>query len=223
MVNRRLVLGASLSCLMLSFGCSDDSPTTTAAQPEPATEVAPDRPKTGLLGRTRTSTNIDTSPMSQPPADNVTVEVVGLTGTKPAVWIWKPPTRTMRKANFIIPAPEGSEAAELVINHFPEAAGNTLDANIARWSKQFRTIDGGTPIPSVDSFEADSMKITTVELHGEYMGMGGHWHKANHAMLMAVVEAPAGTVFIKMIGPDDTVEAHREGYMDYIKSLRKMD
>ena len=208
------------TCLILAAaGCTDDPP-PSAERSTTDTSVAQPNP-TGLLGRTSTKTTIDTSPMSAPPADNTTVEVLGLSGTKPATWIWKPPTRTMRKANFTVPGPEGSEAAELVVTHFPEAPGNTLEANVSRWSKQFRTIDGGTPKATLDTFEVDNMNISIVELHGEYMGMGGHWHKANYAMLAAVLDAPAGTVFIKMLGPDVTVDAHREGYTSFIKSLRR--
>ena len=207
-------------CLMLGWGCSDKP--APPAPPAPAQDTAAP-PPTGLLGnRSAAAATIDTSPMTAPPADNVTVEVLGLTGTKPATWIWTPPTRSMRKANFTVPGPDGSEAAELVITHFPEAPGNTIEANISRWAKQFRTIDGGTPVPTVDAFEADSMNITVVELHGEYMGMGGHWHKANHAMVVAIVEAPAGTVFIKLLGPDATVAAHHDGYMEYVRSLRRL-
>ena len=217
---RRTSVRIIATCLLLAAaGCTDDS-SPRAEPPTPDPSAA--QPKaTGLLGRTSTATATDTSPMSAPPADNTTVEVLGLSGTKPATWIWKPPTRTMRKANFTVPGPEGNEAAELVITHFPEAPGNTLEANVSRWSKQFRTIDGGTPKATLDSFEADGMNISIVELHGEYMGMGGHWHKANYAMLAAVVDAPAGTVFIKMLGPDGTVDTHRDGYTRFIKSLRR--
>ena len=198
------------SLLAMPMGCDD--PAEHVQQPS-AGNVAS---TSDLLSGRTSDTNIDTSPLDSPPEDSTKLSLLGLTAPKPATWIWQPPKRTMRKANFTIPGRDGEDPAELVINHFPEAPGNTLDANLSRWSKQFRTIDGGNPKPLISTTEADSMPVTIVELHGEYMGMGGHWHKLDHRMLMAIVDAPVGTIFIKLLGPDETVEASRDDYMSMI-------
>ena len=58
-----------------------------------------------------------------------------------------------------------------------------------------------------------------MEIHGEYMGMGGAWHKADQRMVVAMVQAPAGSIFIKMLGPDDTVLVNRDDFMDFIRGL----
>ncbi len=205
------------SLLTMPMGCDDPQ-----EQPEQAPAISVTKPS-GLLSGRKTETTIDTSPLDSPPEDPTSMTLLGLTAPKPTTWIWQPPKRTMRKANFTVPGREGEDPAELVINHFPEAPGNTLDANLSRWSKQFRTIDGGNPRPLISTIEVDSMTVTIVELYGEYMGMGGHWHKIDHRMLMAIVDAPVGTIFFKMLGPDATVEANRSDYMSMITGMKQLN
>lgn len=211
-------LAACLAWALLAVPMGCDEP---QEQPENTPASRATAPSELLSGRV-TETTIDTSPLDSPPEDPTSMTLLGLTVPKPATWIWQPPKRTMRKANFTVPGRDGEDPAELVINHFPEAPGNTLDANLNRWSKQFRTIDGGNPKPLISTTEADSMPVTIVELHGEYMGMGGHWHKLNHRMLMAIVDAPVGTIFIKLLGPDETVEASRNDYMSMITGMKQL-
>ena len=204
------------SLLAVPMGCDEPQ-----EQPENTPARRSTAPSELLSGRV-SETKIDTSPLDSRPEDPTTMTLLGLTVPKPATWIWQPPKRTMRKANFTVPGRDGEDPAELVINHFPEAPGNTLDANLDRWSKQFRTIDGGNPKPLISTVEVDSMAVTIVEINGEYMGMGGHWHKINHRMLMAIVDAPVGTIFIKLLGPDETVEANRSNYMSMITGMKQL-
>lgn len=210
-------------CLMIFLPACYEEPTTDTHHAAPTTSNTPQAVPGGLLHQDVTlEPSIDTSPLIAPPEDDKILILLGLTAPKPATWLWKPPTRSMRKANFVIPGREGAEAAELVVNHFPEAPGNTLQANLARWSKQFRMIDGGTPTPIITTYTADTMPITVVELSGEYMGMGGHWHQPDQRMLMTMVESPAGTIFFKLLGPDSTVEANRESYMKMVQGLQRV-
>ena len=212
-----LLVAASLGSSLLFAPAGCDEPQEEAQRTaSTSAELTSD-----LLTGRKSQVRIDTSALDSPPDDPTSLTVLGLTAPKPATWIWQPPKRTMRKANFTVPGRDGEDQAELVINHFPEAPGNTLDANLSRWSKQFRTIDGGNPKPLISTLDADSMPVTIVELHGEYMGMGGHWHKTDHRMLMAVIDAPVGTVFIKLLGPDDTVEANRAHYMSMITGMKQ--
>jgi len=124
----------------------------------------------------------------------------------------------MRVANWVVPAPEVAEPAELVITHFSEAAGNTQQANIARWSSQFRTEDLPAQ-PDVTEFTVGDLPVTLVELRGEYLGMGGGWHKANYVMIIAMIESPRGSIFIKLLGDAATVEASRLPFMNMVEGL----
>jgi hypothetical protein len=50
--------------------------------------------------------------------------------------------------------------------------------------------------------------------------MGGGWHKADYIMLVAMVESPKGSIFMKMLGSSQTVDAARPAFMTMIKGLR---
>ncbi len=125
----------------------------------------------------------------------------------------------MRVINWTVPAPEGAEPAELVIFNFPEAAGNTRQENINRWTGQFYSGDMPTEA-EVTEMTIATMPVALVEINGEYQGMGGGWHKENYTMLVAMVDAPVGSVFIRLLGPRDTVDQHRAAYMELIEGLR---
>lgn len=174
-----------------------------------------------LLDSLDVSKDIDTSPSTSPPDDPTTAVFLGLKTTKPATWLWQPPKRSMRKANYLIPGRNGSEPAELIVTHFPEAPGNTPEANIQRWTSQFRSADGGPAKAEVERLTVEGMPVTLMEINGEYMGMGGAWHKADQRMIVAMVQAPAGSVFIKLLGPDDTVLVNREAFIDFIRGLKE--
>lgn len=162
-----------------------------------------------------------TGPAQQttPPADPTTIEVLGYEAPTDPTWRWEPPKNTMRLVNWIIPAPEGAEPAELAVMHFPEASGNTTDRNIERWTSQFRGAD--LPVkPVIRSITVATMPTTLVELRGEYLGMGGGWHKQDYAMLVAMVESERGSIFIKLLGPAQTVDAARASWTAMVEGLR---
>jgi hypothetical protein len=153
-----------------------------------------------------------------PPTDPAEIGFLGLKAPTDPTWRWEPPKNAMRVANWIVPAPEGAEPAELVIMSFPEAAGNTREANIARWTSQFRA-DDLPPQPEVTELEGVAFPTTLVELRGEYLGMGGGWHKANYVMLVAMIASPDGSVFIKLLGDAATVDGSREALMRMLEGL----
>jgi hypothetical protein len=174
-----------------------------------------------LLDSLNVKQDIDTSGSTTKPTDPTVAEFLGLRAPKPTTWLWQPPKRSMRKANYIIPGRNGEEPAELIVTHFAESSGNTADANVRRWKSQFRSNDGGPAKADVQTFVVNEMPVTLVEIHGEYMGMGGAWHKPNHRMLVSIVQAPVGSVFIKMLGPNETVLEHQDAYVAMIKGLEQ--
>ncbi|MDP6986764.1 MAG: hypothetical protein QGG74_01850 [Phycisphaerales bacterium] len=154
-----------------------------------------------------------------PPPDPRSADFVSLRAPTDPTWRWEPPRNDMRKINWVIPGVEGEEPAELVVTHFPEASGNTTTANIERWTSQFRG-DDLAPQPDITQMEVSGMPVTLVELRGQYRGMGGGWHKDDYTMLVAMVTSPHGSVFIKLLGPTDTVSMTRTAFMDMIEGLK---
>jgi len=215
----RLAPAILATCFLLLFpgGCDDESTSSTRVVQAP--QAAPSNQES-ILDSLEISNDIDTSASTVEPDDPTTAIFLGLQTNKPTTWLWQPPKRSMRKANYIIPGRNGGEPAELVVTHFPEAPGNTPEANISRWTSQFRSVDGGPAKAETTRMTVQSMPVTLLEIHGEYMGMGGAWHKADQRMLVSMVQAPAGSVFIKLLGPDDTVLASKDAYMEFIRGLK---
>ncbi len=119
----------------------------------------------------------------------------------------------------MVPGRDGSEPAELVVTTFPEASGNTVANNLERLARQFRTTDGSPSKPEVESLTVHEMPVTIADYSGEYLGMGGGWHKEGYRMIVAIVESPSGSVFLKLLGPDATVSANAEGYRHLVMNL----
>jgi len=174
----------------------------------------------GLGGVDATVKTQDTAHTPEgPPPDPRSAVFASLRAPTDPTWRWEPPRNDMRKINWVIPSPEGSEPAELVVTHFPEASGNTKQNNIDRWTNQFRGSDLAAQ-PEVTQLTVSDMDVTLVELRGQYRGMGGGWHKDDYTMLAAMVNSKHGSVFIKLLGPTDTVSATRDTYMNMIMGLR---
>lgn len=157
-----------------------------------------------------------------PSDDPKMARFLGLVAPKPVTWIEHPPSSKVRAANYTVPGRDGSEAAHVVVFHFGRDEGGTVDRNILRWQSQFKPDADGTPQqPTVDRFEVDGMPVTLVELAGQWQKMGAQWYTPDQLFLSAIVEAPAGKVFIRFAGQTATVQANRDAFMAMIRGLRR--
>jgi hypothetical protein len=100
--------------------------------------------------------------------------------------------------------------------------GGGLVANINRW----RTQVGLEPwseadIDGLESVEVLGREVPIVEVAGEYSGMEGG-SEAGFAILGLVCELGDRSVFIKMVGPREDVEAERESFVAFARSLREI-
>jgi len=221
-----------LFCLIAAFlliGCDDTEsiPKLDPTEEPTALPGQPTRPVLPTPGTSRTqSSKAAASTASEdaptPPADPSRAEFAGLRGPIPTTWKWEPPRHHFRAAQWVVPGRDGGEPAELVVTTFPEASGNTIQNNIDRWKQQFRSTQGGPPQPVVESKVVNGLSITLVDLEGEYLGMGGGFHKADYRMIVSIVETIDRSVFIKLLGPSTTVTANRSGYMTLIDNLNAM-
>ena len=150
--------------------------------------------------------------------DPATFPVGALTFTRPADWKWVPVNSPMRKAQLAVPGADAGKSADLTFFHFGEGGAGGVDANAQRWIKQF---SGKAGAEKIEPQEIAGVKVTLVSTEGTFTsGMPGGEAKTmeNYALLGAMIENPEGLVFVKMTGPNETVKASREKFIEFIKT-----
>ncbi len=144
---------------------------------------------------------------------------------KPEAWEEVQPSSSMRKAQYKLPGPEGTEPATLAVFYFGAQKGGSVQANIDRWTGQFETAEGGSGAEAADTSrrEVDGMTVHMVDVAGTFnpgTGMGAGGSKENHRMLAAIVETGNGPVFFKLVGPEKTVGKHESEFESLVDSFQ---
>jgi thiol-disulfide isomerase/thioredoxin len=206
-------LGCLLTVLcLLAAGCSEQPETAAVpnaeAPPAPAA-TAPERPTPVTPAPGASTTNI------RPPVDQTRITVMGVSGPKPTSWLWQPPQNSMRLANYIVPGKGGGNQAHLVVF----AVGGGMDMNVDRWRNQFRSPEGYAVEPAITDMRVGTMEVRLVELTGEHKRTGADWFTKNQTMLAAYVVGPEQDIQITLTGDTDTVEAHRDAFMNLVNGL----
>ena len=91
--------------------------------------------------------------------------------TVPAGWVEEERTSSMRVAQYKLPkAPGDTEDASLVLYYFGAGQGGSAAANIERWVGQMKQPDASdTKGAKEEQFEANGLKVTTVDASGTYV------------------------------------------------------
>ncbi len=165
------------------------------------------------------------------PAAPVHVDVepaaTGLTFTAQPGWVAEKPTNRMRKAQFMLPRIIDDPAdASLVVFHFGGGGGG-VEGNIARWATQFEQDDGSPTRDTAKVTErtVNGMAVTLVDMAGRYVaettpGSGERVDRPRYRMRAAIIEAPDGNYFVKLVGPERTVGAWTTTFDKYVDSAR---
>ena len=139
-------------------------------------------------------------------------------------WVEENPSSPMRFAQFRLPGPAGD--AEVAVFHFGVGAGGSVEENFERWTSQFAPDDPDAPVASIrtESQQGD-VKLHGLELAGQYqagMGpaMGGGTAVSGQRMLATILECEGGPYFVKLVGPDATVERWRTSYTEFLAAFR---
>jgi hypothetical protein len=157
-------------------------------------------------------------------APQQTIDAGGLTFQAPAAWKANRPSSSMRRAELKVSPVEGDkEPAELVVFAFPGGAG-TVEANVQRWQSQFKDADGNPPRIESRTVKGKNVDVTRVETAGHYYpsqfpGRPKEPDRPNYRLLGAIVQTPATGYFIKMTGPDRTMQAARDAFDQMIASM----
>ncbi|MBL9147491.1 MAG: hypothetical protein JNM94_02240 [Phycisphaerae bacterium] len=234
-----LLVAISLSGTCL-IACGDKptprppAPATPPSKPAPAPAATPDAekaPTTPAAAPPSTSAASAWQPVAPPAGgwkvsgqndDPALLEVGGMKAPRPTTWTWQQPTNQFRTLQYSVPGQgESTGAAELVVSFFQGNDGGPLEPNITRWVNQFKNADGSPVTPTQSEKVVDGMPVILIELKGTYSGMSGGGPKPDQLQLGAIVMAPGGRVFLRLIGPVATVEKERENFMKMIDGAKK--
>src|SRR5215213_8246077 len=109
--------------------------------------------------------------------------------TIPAGWVEEERTSSMRVAQYRLPkAQSDTEDASLILYYFGQGQGGSTAANIDRWVGQLKQADGSAAGAKQESFEANGLKVTTVDVSGTYVaetapGSGAFHNKPAYRLL----------------------------------------
>ncbi len=147
--------------------------------------------------------------------------------TVPAGWKAEPPSSDMRVAQYKLPKTDGDqEDGLLVVYYFGPGQGGSSQANIERWINQIKQPDGGSSQEKAktETVKINGLEVNTVDVAGYYSGgmsadSAPADSKAIYRLRAAVVETPKGSYFVKLTGPEKTVNHWDQAYRDYINSF----
>ncbi len=149
------------------------------------------------------------------------VRLGGLLLTIPQGWERKAPQSSFTQAEFALPRSSGDDAdGRLTLSQ----AGGSIEANIERWKSQF---SGAPGAPKQEQLDAGGLKVTLVDLAGEFNDQRGPFapavKRSGYRMIAAIIPVEGELHFIKAVGPQKTIEANKEKIYTFIKSVKRME
>lgn len=167
------------------------------------------------------------------PTGSQPLELAGVAFLPPADWTDQGASG-MRKGFFTYgPVGDDELPAEVTVFFFGSDQGGDIESNIARWVGQMDPPEG----EKVEDVVRRS-KVTTqtglvehfVEMDGTYQrSMGGGPMTGGRTkafpgwrMVGAIIEAPQGNVFFKLVGPEATARAMEEGLRNMLTAAVKI-
>lgn len=140
----------------------------------------------------------------------------------PANWKEEEPSNNMRMLQVRVPKmKDDPEDAE--ISAFKMGAAGGVDANIARWTKQF---GGEASLKKKRQLKTGVGEATIAELEGDYTAMnfaagGASEVKKDYKMLGAIITLDGGAeIYFKFTGPFNTIEKAKDAFDKVLESLK---
>ncbi len=140
----------------------------------------------------------------------------------PQGWVEKP-ARMMTLSVYAAPkVEEDPEDADVAISTLDRVV--PLQLNIDRWCSQFVPPAGQSCATRQEKIDQTRYPTTLVEISGSYRGgsmfTGPTAPKPNYRMLAAEILTPGLPYYIKMVGPDKTVERWRELFVETVRTAK---
>lgn len=150
-----------------------------------------------------------------------TFKVSEFTYKRPAKWEWVESRSAMRAAQLKVA--DGKAEAEVVFFYFGEGGGGGTQANVDRWYGQFAGPKEKLN-PRSEEKTVGGVKVTYVEAEGTYNSgppLGQKVPMPGYALLGAIVEGKAGSVFVKMTGPKALVKGAEADFKGMVEGALK--
>jgi hypothetical protein len=125
-----------------------------------------------------------------------------------------------RQLQYSVPGSAGSGAAELIFSVFKQGDGGPVDMNIQRWVGQFRPTDGTDARVEQRTATIEGNTVTILELEGSYAGMGAAAPRSGWAQFGAIIQAPGRTVYIRLLGPAETVLMNASVFEEMVTTMQ---
>jgi hypothetical protein len=208
----RVVAAIAVSLLAASCKKTPEPPPAPAAESQSADASAP-APEPVAAPK----------PTSTPAAD-AGLPPVAITWVDPPEWKRAPRAAMMRKATYAVPHAAGDkEDGDLGVFYFGPGQGGGLEANIDRWVKQFKDVkleEVKRADRSIGGLVAHTIEIDSGSYDPGPMGGGKGGPRENYALVGAIVDAPSGSYFFKLVGPKATVTKAKKTFYKMIDSIK---
>lgn len=153
----------------------------------------------------------------EPKVDGGAAEAAGmLRWDLPAGWVERAPS-TMRVANFLAGGDANSECYLTILAG--DAGG--IGANVNRWLGQMgQPALGPAQIEALPRAPMFNREAVLLEADGAFTGMSGGGAKDDHKLIGLLLVDPAGSAFLKLVGPSSLVARERASFLALAASFR---
>jgi hypothetical protein len=155
------------------------------------------------------------------PSPGEVIDAAGLKLTVPAGWRSEPPSSSMRAAQMVVPGSAGE--GQLTVFHFGAGGGGGIDANLDRWLSQV-VLDPGTEARR-KVLDAPLGKIHFVDASGKVtasrVGSFPSEDQPGWRLLGAVLEAEGGPWYLRLVGPEATLEAEGDAFLEMLRTAAR--
>jgi hypothetical protein len=138
----------------------------------------------------------------------------------PPGWLALEPVSSRFSTRFINLQPAGDARAECYLSVLASDGGG-LGANVNRWRSQMGLEPLGTEalakLPRRNLLSGEGVYL---DLRGSFAGMGQGAGQEDWGLLGLIVPIPGQTLFAKMTGPADLIEAETDAFEAFCESLR---
>lgn len=144
----------------------------------------------------------------------------------PESWIAEEPAVPLRKLQLRVPRVAGdTHDAELTVLFRGAIGLGPLDAQLTRWAQQFTQPDGASSRErlKLSTRKVGGASVTEAELEGTCVaekspGSPERWNEPRWKLLGAVIESEFGPYYVRLLGPQATVDANASAFRAFLES-----